>query len=508
MVWEARSGVELREIDRRRAVDRGIDGQRLAMASREGEEKQRHPTHANHCTPLVAEGDRGYAPRMQRVLVPLLVAVAGAALAAPPKKLPVLQSKLGNGLTLIVQEDHTVPIVAVDLWYHVGSKEEKPGRTGFAHLFEHMMFKGSAHVGDGEHMRSINEAGGTNNASTNTDRTNFHEVVPSNFLERALWLESDRMGFLLDALTKEKLDNQRDVVRNERRQNYENRPYGMAIKAVMEKIYPEKHPYHWLTIGDHADLEAASVDDVKEFFKTWYVPGNASLALVGDVTPAEAKRLAEKYFGALPTHATPQRPKVAPVVLAADQKVRLEDKVSLERVNLAWPSPAIFAPGDADLDLLTTVLASKSGRLYERMVYRDRVAQSVAVEQGSRKLGSVFEIVATARPGHDAAELTKIIDEELQALTTNRPVTAAEVTRAMGQWEASFVYSLEGIFGRAERFNAYFADTGKADGVEQDLARYRKATAASVNQWAKKVLGGHRVEVVVVPAPKANKEGK
>jgi zinc protease len=443
------------------------------------------------------------------LLAPLLVAaLAAPAVAAPPKKLPVIQSKLSNGLTLIVQEDHTVPIVAVDLWYHVGSKEEKLGRTGFAHLFEHMMFKGSAHVGDGEHMRSINEAGGTNNASTNTDRTNFHEVVPSNFLERALWLESDRMGYLLDALTKEKLDNQRDVVRNERRQNYENRPYGMAIKSVMEKVFPEKHPYHWLTIGDHADLEAASVDDVKEFFRTWYVPGNASLAVVGDVSPAEAKRLAEKYFGALPTHPTPARTKVPAVVLAADQKVRLEDRVSLERVNLAWVSPAVFAPGDADLDLLATVLTSKSGRLYERLVYKDRVAQSVSASQESRKLGSVFEIVATARPGHDAAELTKIIDEELQALTTTRPVTAAELARSLGQWEASFVYSMEGIFGRAERYNHYFADTGKADGVDQDLARYRKATPSSVNQWAKKIFGGHRVEVVVVPAPKTAKEGK
>ncbi|MGZ3429997.1 MAG: M16 family metallopeptidase, partial [Polyangia bacterium] len=211
------------------------------------------------------------------------------------------QFKLDNGLTVFVSEDHTVPVVSVDVWYHVGSRDEVAGKTGFAHLFEHMMFQGSAHVADKMHFKYIQEAGGTANGSTNTDRTNYFETLPSNFLETGLWLESDRMGFLLDTLTKDKLDNQRDVVRNEKRQNYDNRPYGLAPKAIMENVYPPSHPYHHLTIGEHEDLERATLEDVTAFFKKYYAPANATLAIVGDVDVPTARRLCEKYFGSLPS---------------------------------------------------------------------------------------------------------------------------------------------------------------------------------------------------------------
>ncbi|HEX6837328.1 MAG TPA: pitrilysin family protein, partial [Polyangia bacterium] len=222
------------------------------------------------------------------------------------------QFKLDNGLTVIVAEDHTVPVVAVNVWYHVGSRDEVPGKTGFAHLFEHMMFEGSAHVADKMHFKYVQEAGGTANGSTNTDRTNYFETLPSNFLETGLWLESDRMGFLLATLTKDKLDNQRDVVRNEKRQNYDNRPYGLAPKAIFENVYPASHPYHHLTIGEHEDLERATLDDVKAFFKKYYSPANATLAIAGDVDLPTAKRLVEKYFGTLPSTAAPAKRPMPP----------------------------------------------------------------------------------------------------------------------------------------------------------------------------------------------------
>ena len=419
--------------------------------------------------------------------------------------LPVSTFTLKNGLTVVVSEDHTAPIVAVELWYHVGSKDEPKGRSGFAHLFEHMMFKGSAHVADGEHFKKISEAGGTNNASTNPDRTNYHEVLPSNFLARALWLESDRMGFLLDTLTLEKLDNQRDVVRNERRQNYENRPYGMAYKAIAEALYPEDHPYHHLTIGDHADLEKASLDDVKQFFRDWYTPSNASLVVVGDTTVAEVKKLAETYFEPLPSHPPLPGPTAQAVKLDAEKRLALTDKVSLERVYLVWPSPANYAPGDAELDLLGTILSSRTGRLYEKLVHSMQVAQSVQAEQGGSRLAGEFEIIATARPGHTAAELEKLIDEEIKKLIGDAPVTQAELDRARNGWEARFVYSLEDARARSTRINDYLYNTGKADGIATDFARYRNATVDGVMKAARSVLGPGRVVLAITPAPKAAK---
>jgi zinc protease len=453
--------------------------------------------------------------RIAMALIPLAVALGAAPATAktPPAgsvKLPVTTFKLKNGLTVLVHEDHAVPLVAVNVWYHVGSKDERPGRFGFAHLFEHMMFQGSAHVGDDEHLRLVTEAGGSANGTTNKDRTNFFELAPSNFLERMLYLESDRMGFLLDALTKEKLDNQRDVVRNERRQNYENRPYGMVPFAISDALYPPNHPYHHLTIGSHEDLEAATLDDVKDFFRTWYTPSNATLALAGDVTPARAKELAERYFGGLPSRPAPPTTKATPLSLSEDKRVELKDRVSLERVYIVWHSPAEFAPGDAELDLLAAVLGGRSGRLYRRLVHELQLAQSVEVAQSSERLGSQFQIIATARPGHTAAEIEKVIDEELGKLRAGSPVTDEELERARNQWEATFVYGLQplgGTGGRADRISHYFYILGKADSFEKDRRRYVDATLAAVNKTARAVTSAHRLVVVVKPLEETPKVG-
>ncbi|HEY2744068.1 MAG TPA: pitrilysin family protein [Polyangia bacterium] len=407
--------------------------------------------------------------------------------------------KLDNGLTVFVQEDHTVPVVALSVWYHVGSRDEQPGKTGFAHLFEHMMFQGSAHVADKMHFKYIQEAGGTANGTTNTDRTNYFETLPSNFLETGLWLESDRMGFLLATLTKDKLDNQRDVVRNEKRQNYDNRPYGLAPKAIYENLYPPSHPYHHLTIGEHADLERATVDDVSAFFKKYYSPANATLAIAGDVDVETAKRLCQKYFGSLPSTAAPARaPRPPQPILTSEKQVALEDRVSLERVYLVWPSPPMFAAGDAELDLLASVLGGKSGRLYKRLVYDARLAQSVEVSQESAPLSSQFEVVVTLKPGHKAAEVVPIVDEEL-ARATREAVSAAELDKARNEYEAQFVLALMSGQRRADVLNRYAYYAGDPGFIDKDLERYRVATADGIRAWAQKTIVPGRVVVTVSP---------
>ena len=288
-------------------------------------------------------------------------------------EIPFRKRVLDNQLQVVVHEDRSCPIVAVNLWYHVGSKNETPGRTGFAHLFEHLMFEGSAHHASG-YFEPLQQAGGTLNGSTNTDRTNYWEVVPANALELALWLESDRMGFLLPALTEEKFANQREVVLNERRQNYENRPYGMAGLAMIDALFPSGHPYHWATIGSPDDLRAATADDVRAFFRRYYHPANASLAIAGDVDVEEALDLAARYFGDIPAGAPPEAIPPAPA-RARPARRMIEDRVELPRLYVGWLTPAMYADGDAELDLLADVLATgKASRLYRSLVYERRVA--------------------------------------------------------------------------------------------------------------------------------------
>ncbi|HXE81029.1 MAG TPA: pitrilysin family protein [Vicinamibacterales bacterium] len=419
--------------------------------------------------------------------------------------IPYSRHVLDNGLQVIVHEDHACPIVAVNLWYHVGSKNEQPGRTGFAHLFEHLMFEGSAHSDQG-FFRPLQEAGGVLNGSTSADRTNYWEVVPTGAFELALWMESDRMGHLLPALTEARFENQRDVVLNERRQNYENRPYGMATMATVAALYPPEHPYHWLTIGSPDDLRAATLDEVRAFFERYYHPANASLAIAGDVTEREAIDLVEAYFGDIPA-GPPVDPVRAEARLSEDVRLFMEDRVELPRLYLAWHSPAMFQPGDAELDLLADVLANgKTSRLYRSLVYTRRIATEVAAFQNSRELAGFFQVIATAAPGRALDEVERAIDDEIARVSETGP-DEGELERALAQAEAQFVYRLQtvgGFGGKSDQLNAYNVFRGEPGFFEQDLARYRSATTASLRDAARTVLSAPRVTLSVVPRGRAD----
>jgi zinc protease len=413
--------------------------------------------------------------------------------------------RLDNGLRVILHEDHSTPIVAVNIWYHVGSKNEVPGRTGFAHLFEHMMFQGSKHY-DKDYFVPLQEAGGSLNGSTNSDRTNYWEVVPSNFLELALWLESDRMGYLLDALSEEKLANQRDVVKNEKRQNYDNRPYGLVAAKISETMYPKDHPYHWLTIGSMEDIAAATREDVSDFFRRFYTPNNASLVIAGDVDPKEARRLAEKYFGPLK-----RGPEVKPVRLAQprlDKEIRLtmEDRVSLPRLYMVWHTTPQWTRGDAELDTLALVLAgSKGSRLYKSLVYEKQIAQDVTAFQNSREIAGQFQIVATAKPGKTLSEIEQAINDELGKIRS-APPTAEEMERAYNARESSFVYSMQtvgGFGGKSDQLNQYAVYLNKPGYFQEDLARYSRVTAEDVRRTANEYLTDKRFVLTVTPRQSA-----
>jgi zinc protease len=410
---------------------------------------------------------------------------------------------LPNGLDVLIHEDHALPIVAVNVWYHVGSKNEVPGRTGFAHLFEHLMFEGSQHYDRG-YFHPLQDAGAALNGSTNADRTNYWEVVPTNALDLALWMESDRMGYLLPALTDAKFSNQREVVLNERRQNYENRPYGLAGMAILSALYPQDHPYHWLTIGEASDIHAAHIDDVRAFFQRYYHPANASLALAGDIDAETGVALAERYFAEIPGGEKPGLVQVpATDAPAEDLRLVLEDRVELPRLYLAWHSPALFADGDAELDLVGEVLSSgKTSRLYRALVYEQRIATEVAASQNSREVGSFFQIVATAAPGRTLAEVERAIAKEL-ALLIDRGPTAAELERCLAQAEAHFLFRLQtvgGFGGKSDQLNAYNTFLGDPGYFEQDLERYRAATTVQLRKAAATWLKpNRRVVLSVVP---------
>jgi zinc protease len=418
-------------------------------------------------------------------------------------EIPFSRRTLDNGLDVLVHRDSNCPIVAVNVWYHVGSKNERPGRTGFAHLFEHLMFEGSQHYDHG-YFQPLQQAGASLNGSTNADRTNYWEVVPRNAVELALWMESDRMGYLLPALTEAKFNNQRDVVLNERRQNYENRPYGLAGMALVAELYPPDHPYHWLTIGAAEDLRAATLDDVRAFFATYYHPANASLALAGDIEVDEAFRLADRYFGELKSEGSP--PSVdapMPSARTAEARLLLEDRIELPRLYLAWHSPALFGEHDAALDLVADVLAGgKTSRLYRALVYEQRIATEVAASQNSRELSGYFHIVATAAPGRTLSEVEAAIAAELAKVTADGP-TEAEMERGIAQAEAHFISRLQtvgGFGGKSDQLNAYNVFLGDPSYFERDLARYRNAGAADLTGAAAAWLRPDaRVALSVVP---------
>ena len=416
-------------------------------------------------------------------------------------ELPYSKRTLPNGLDVIVHEDHHVPVVAVNVWYHVGSKNERPGRTGFAHLFEHLMFEGSKHHDKG-YFPPLQGAGGSLNGSTNADRTNYWEVVPTSAIDRALWMESDRMGFLLPALTRERFETQRDVVLNERRQSYENRPYGMVMMALSAALYPPDHPYSWMTIGSAEDIRAMQLEDVQEFFRTYYHPANASLVLAGDIDTERAFELAEAYFGEIPGGVRPQAVSNGALLLT-ERRLVLEDRVEYPRIYLAWHSPAMFAADDAEMDLVGDLLANgKTSRLYKTLVYDLRIALDVSAYQSSREIGSFFLLVATAAPGHTLTELQTLIDEELRRVVESGP-SVEEMERSVAQAEAHFMYRLQtvgGFGGKSDQLNAYNVLRGNPGFFAGDLDRYRNATRDSLQAAAQAYLAlDRRVALSVIP---------
>jgi len=408
---------------------------------------------------------------------------------------------LANGLDVLLHEDRGCPIVAVNIWYHVGSKNERPGHTGFAHLFEHLMFEGSEHHDRG-YFQPLQGAGATLNGSTNADRTNYWEILPSNALELALWMESDRMGHLLPALTEAKFSNQRDVVLNERRQNYENRPYGLAPMALLAALFPAEHSYHWATIGEVADLHAVTLDQVHAFFRRYYHPANASLSLAGDFDPDDALALVDRYFGSIePAERVPPIRETA--ALPGQTRIFFEDRVELPRLHIAWLTPHMFGDGDADLDLAADLLANgKTSRLYKRLVFEERLATDVSATQNSREMAGYMQLTATASPGHSLAELERAILEEVAKLGAEGP-TDDDIQCGRVQAEAQFMFRLQtvgGFGGKSDQLNAYNVFLGDPDYFDRDLARYHAVTKASLSEALRRYLDpDRRVTLSIVP---------
>lgn len=402
---------------------------------------------------------------------------------------------LPNGLQVILHVDRKLPMVHVNQWFHVGSANERAGRSGFAHLFEHMMFQGSKNANK-EYFEYVEAAGanlleGGVNGTTDQDRTNYFATVPSGNLENLLWVEADRLATLPEALTKEKLDNQRDVVKNERRQGLENQPYGRWFKLIVENLFPKGHPYNTDVIGLHEDLTAASADDVKEFFRMYYTPNNLSLVIAGDFDPAQAKQLVEKYFGTIPAGPALDRPAKAMVKLDGEKIVEVSDRVPQERTYFAWHTPAYFDAGDAEMELVATILTDGlSARLNKALLYDRQLASNVVAFQSGQPLSGAFMMWATARPGTDLNQIEQIVTSEIARLAKEGP-TADELNRAKTKWEFNFVSGLErigGFGGKSDllnQYNTYLGDPGK---FEEDLARHRGVTAESLRAAVDKYL--------------------
>jgi predicted Zn-dependent peptidase len=410
--------------------------------------------------------------------------------------------RLKNGLEVILHQDRRLPLVTVNVWYHVGAVDERAGRTGFAHLFEHVMFQGSAHVGKDWHFRYLQLAGASDvNGTTGNDRTNYYQTVPSNQLALALWLESDRMGYLLPALTRSKLDGQRKVVKNERRQRYDNRPYGAANERLCQMLYPAPHPYAGCVIGTMQDLGAATLQDVKDFFRTYYSPANATLTLAGNFEVEEARALVEKYFGPLSGPERTARTYPKPPVLTRVDRLTLPDRVPFAKVILGWVTPSLFQPGDAELDLLGLVLQNgKSSRLYKALVYDKGVAQSVSAGQHSGMAGSGFVISALSAGKATAQDLEDALWAELGRVA-KRGVTRAELARARNVQETQMMRSLQTLTARADQLQAYNLFAGDPGYLGKDLARYRKITPRDLQRAAQGLVQAKgRVVIHVVPA--------
>lgn len=407
--------------------------------------------------------------------------------------------KLANGLEVILYQDKNLPLVGVNIWYRVGSANEKEGKTGYAHLFEHMMFQGSKNIPKQMHFQYVQEAGGNLNGSTSLDRTNYFETVPSNFLEMALWLESDRMGFLLEALDQEKLNNQIDVVKNERRQRYENAPYGLAWEILFSDLYPPDHPYHWPTIGWMKDISNISLDDVKYFFQTYYSPNNACLVVGGDFNIDETKNLIEQYFGTIPRGEDISNITTDNIHLEKNILVVHEDNVQLPRIYITWHSTKAFSEEDAVMDILADILGgSKNSIIQKSLVFEKEIAQQVSIFQHSSRLNGCFIIVATAKPGVPLDQIKNEIFNEINKLIENG-ITDNELTRSKNGIKSSFIYSMQNLENMVDRINEYNFYLGEPDYFIKDLERYQKITDENVKQAAAKYLQQPYVELKIIP---------
>jgi zinc protease len=437
------------------------------------------------------------------LLLPLLLVTVAPVSAQNRIRVDHEQFKLPNGLTVILHRDTTTPTITTNIWYHVGSAREIPGRTGFAHLFEHILFEGSKNVPEGKIDEWFEEVGGSPNGSTTEDRTNYYQSFSSNALDLALFIESDRMAYLLDAMSPASVDGQRDVVKNERRQSYDNRPYGLAGQLLTEAMYAKTHPYSWPVIGYMDHLSAATYDDVASFFKRYYTPNNASLVIAGNFDPAEARRLAAKWFGEVP-RGPDIPPLTAPApVITEPRRIMLEDRVQLPRIYTNYVTVPAYSNDDAALTVLGRILAGgRNSRLYKRLVYEMQIADDVSAGQSGSKLGGEFAISATARAGRTLAELEGVILEEIEKLK-NAPPDARELERVLNQYEASFLERLELVSSKADQLNEYLFFTGTPDYFNQDIERFRRLKPEDISAAARKYLDANRrVILSVVPAGK------
>jgi zinc protease len=407
--------------------------------------------------------------------------------------------KLDNGLEVILYKDNNLPLVSVNIWYKVGSANEQRGKTGLAHLFEHMMFQGSENVPKEMHFRFIQEAGGTLNGSTSFDRTNYYEKLPSNYLELALWLESDRMGFLLPALSEEKLKNQIDVVKNERLERYENQPYGLAWEILISNLYPKEHPYSWPTIGFMEDISSFKLDEVKNFFQTYYSSSNASLVVAGDFQTDRAKLLIEKYFGDIQSYPAPSPNVLNHLSLQKNLIINRKENVQLKRVYFAWHSDTAFNKHDASLEVLADILTgSKNSRLYKNLVYESELAQDISAFQYSGKYGGHFMIIATSRPGVEPEKLKKEIFKELDNVKQNG-ITEKELTRSKNGIQSGFIFSLQNIDAMANQMNYYNFYLNEPNSFNSDLKRYEAVNNSSILEAFETYLTKPYVELNIVP---------
>ena len=443
----------------------------------------------------------GAAVPLQLTLVGLLAWPASSLAQAPlPLAIPATRYQLPNGLDVVLHEDHAAPIVYVNVTYHVGSGNEVPGKSGYAHLFEHLMFQGAKHVGIDQHFSILRAIGARGvNGTTNTERTNYYQSVPASQLETALWLESDRMGYLLPVLDQQMLDNQRDVVRNERRDRYENVAYSQELFAAALALYPEGHPYRHLTIGLHEDLQRATLDEARSFFARWYVPSNATLVLAGDFDPTVARGLIDKWFGTFPASTRPKVKPPAPPVLAAKKREVLTDALATTgRVRYVWPTPAAFAPGDVELDVIANMLASNTGRLRRLVTLEQSLARSVSAFQQSRGFSSEFHVVVDLQPGADHTKVDAAIIIALSDLTRGS-IDPRELKQALAAREVGFVRGLESLASRGSQMQYYVHQGKDPDSVGWDMDRYRKVRAEDIKSVAGKFLGDKRVEIVTTP---------